>query len=358
MNLSDFHFDLPEELIARFPAEQRDASRLLHLDADGTIVDRQFTDLIDLLSPNDCLIFNNTKVIPARLLGNRDTGGRVELLIERILGPGTVLSQVKSSNPLKPGSVIHVGEFKLVTVERREAFYLLQSDDSEVSVLDILNQQGHIPLPPYIDREDTEFDYERYQTVYAQKEGAVAAPTAGLHFSERMFQSLTDKGIEWDFVTLHVGSGTFAPVRVNNIKEHKMHSEWFDVPQSVVELVNKTRARNGRVVAVGTTSVRSLETASRSGELVAMSDETDIFIYPGFKFNTVDALVTNFHLPESTLILLVSAFSGKEPILRAYRHAVERQYRFFSYGDAMFLERNESAVKESAAKESEVSGGI
>ncbi len=343
MYLSDFHFDLPEELIARFPAEKRDASRLLHLSSAGNIIDRQFTDLVDLLEPNDCLIFNNTKVIPARLLGNRETGGKVELLIERVLDTQTVLSRVKSSNPLKPGSLITVGDFQIVTVERRDQFYVLESADKQTTILEILDKQGHMPLPPYIDREDTEFDAERYQTVYAQKEGAVAAPTAGLHFSEQKFERLSEKGIEWDFVTLHVGSGTFAPVRVDNIKEHKMHSEWFDVPESVVSLVKKTQQQGGRVVAVGTTSVRSLETASRSGKLEAMTGETDIFIYPGFKFNTVDALVTNFHLPESTLILLVSAFSGKEQILSAYRHAVDRKYRFFSYGDAMFLERNNNA---------------
>jgi S-adenosylmethionine:tRNA ribosyltransferase-isomerase len=343
MNLSDFHFDLPDELIARFPAEKRDASRLLHLDASGTVFDRQFADLVELLQPNDCLIFNNTKVIPARLYGNRETGGRVELLIERVLDTQTVLSQVKSSNPLKPGTIISVGNYQIVTKERRDQFYVLQSASEQVSMVEILDKHGHMPLPPYIDREDTEFDNERYQTVFAQKEGAVAAPTAGLHFSEQVFERLQEKGVSWDFVTLHVGSGTFAPVRVDNIKEHKMHSEWFEVPDSVVDLVEKTRARGGRVVAVGTTSVRSLETASLSGKLQAMTGETDIFIYPGFKFNTVDALVTNFHLPESTLILLVSAFSGKEPILRAYRHAVDHKYRFFSYGDAMFLERNEAA---------------
>lgn len=343
MNLSDFHFDLPDELIARYPAEKRDASRLLHLDSAGVVTDRQFTDLVDLLRPEDCLIFNNTKVIPARLMGTRETGGKVELLIERVLDAQTVLSQVKSSNTLKPGTIISVGDYKIVTEERREQFYVLRSASEQVSIIEILDNQGHMPLPPYIDREDTEFDTERYQTVYAQKEGAVAAPTAGLHFSEQIFERLQKKGVKWDFVTLHVGSGTFAPVRVDNIKEHTMHSEWFDVPDSVVTLIEKTRARGGRVVAVGTTSVRSLETASQSGKLQAMTGETDIFIYPGFKFRTVDALITNFHLPESTLILLVSAFSGKEPILSAYHHAVEHKYRFFSYGDAMFLERNDGA---------------
>ncbi len=342
MQLSDFHFDLPDELIARYPAEKRDASRLLHVSVDGKLSDRQFSDIVDLVNPEDCLIFNNTKVIPARLFGTRESGGKVELLVERVLSEFEFLSQVKSSNKLKPESKILVGQQQITVLGREGMFYRLKVDES-TPVLQVLDDLGRMPLPPYIDRTDTEFDAERYQTIYAQEAGAVAAPTAGLHFSERLFEHLKAKGVSWDFVTLHVGSGTFAPVRVENIKEHKMHSEQFQVSASVVEKVKQTRRQGGRVIAVGTTSVRCLESAAVSGDIEATSGDTDIFIYPGYKFRCVDALVTNFHLPESTLMMLVSAFSGKEPIMSAYRHAVAQQYRFFSYGDAMFLERNPAA---------------
>ena len=341
MKLSDFTFELPDELIARYPAESRSGSRLLVMNGQtGDIQHRQFSDLLDALNPEDCLIFNNTRVIPARLYGKRDSGGKVELLTERVLDQHQILSQVKASNTLKPGTLIHISEqFAFVVEGRQEQFYLLKTASADYSVMEVLEQQGHIPLPPYIDREDEQFDSERYQTVYAQEAGAVAAPTAGLHFSEDLMQAMADKGVEYDFVTLHVGSGTFAPVRVDNVLEHKMHSEVYEVPQSVADLVAKTKARGGRVVAVGTTSVRCLETASANGALEAACGETDIFIYPGYEFKTVDALLTNFHLPESTLIMLVSAFATKEYTLKAYHEAVEQAYRFFSYGDAMFIEQ-------------------
>ncbi len=340
MLLSEFAFDLPDELIARFPAEQRDQSRLLEIGQNHELIDRSFADIVDLISPNDCLILNNTKVIPARLLGQRESGGKVELLIERVEDNQHFLAQVKSSNALKPGTIVHVANEKFEAVERVNNFYRFVWHNTQASDLfDVLNHIGHIPLPPYIDRNDSDFDVVRYQTIFADQKGAVAAPTAGLHFSEAIFEALKEKGVEWDFVTLHVGSGTFSPIRVENVLEHKMHSERFTVPQSVVDLVHKTKARGGRVFAVGTTSVRSLESAAQQGELVASSGETDIYIYPGFEFKVVDSLITNFHLPESSLMLLVSAFAGKEPIFKAYRHAVEQQYRFFSYGDAMLLHR-------------------
>ena len=349
MQLSDFQFDLPDELIARYPTEQRDASRLLHLNATADIYDRQFSDIVDLVGPNDCLIFNNTKVIPARLLGTRESGGKVEILIERVVSDDEIISMVKASNAPKPGTLIKVGGYQLEVTGRDGQFFKITSLDKSTSVMSIIEQHGHMPLPPYIDRDDTEFDAERYQTVYAKEAGAVAAPTAGLHFTEQVFENLKHKGVSWDFVTLHVGSGTFAPVRVDNIDEHQMHSERFSVPESVVTLVNRTKQQGGRVIAVGTTSVRCLESAVISGSLLATSGDTDIFIYPGYQFKVVDGLVTNFHLPESTLIMLVSALCGKDNILNAYQHAVDNRYRFFSYGDAMFLEPQRLATERASS---------
>jgi len=342
MKLSDFSFDLPDELIARFPTESRDASRLLHVNSVGAINDLNFIDIVNLVRPNDCLIFNNTKVIPARLLGKRESGGKVELMLERMTGEYECLSLVKSSNRLPIGAKVIIEDVTLEVLERVGQFYRFVVAGNQRSILDVLNHYGHIPLPPYIDRSDTEFDAERYQTIYAKEEGAVAAPTAGLHFTSEVFDALKSKGVKWDFVTLHVGSGTFAPVRVESIQDHQMHSECYSVPDSVVELVRETKSKGGRVIAVGTTSVRCLESASQAGALQAQSGETDIFIYPGYQFKCVDALVTNFHLPESTLIMLVSAFCNRSSILTAYRHAVEQKYRFFSYGDAMFLEKADS----------------
>ena len=342
MRRSDFQFELPSELIAQYPTEQRPASRLLHLQADtGQIMDRQFSDFPSLLQPGDLLVLNDTRVIPARLLGQKDSGGKVEILVERLLGADQLLAHVRASKSPKPGRRLLFDEGVEAEVVRREGdFFVLKFRDggqSEANVAAILDRLGHMPLPPYIEREDITADRERYQTVYARQQGAVAAPTAGLHFDEPMLQQLQQQGVETVFVTLHVGAGTFQPVRVDEIGEHQMHSEWMQLSDEVVQAVRNTRARGGRVIAVGTTSVRCLETAARDGELAAYTGETDIFITPGYRFRVVDALLTNFHLPESTLLMLVSAFAGHDNIMRAYRHAVAERYRFFSYGDAMFI---------------------
>ena len=346
MRRSDFQFELPSELIAQYPTEQRAASRLLHLQADsGQIFDRQFAEFPSLLRAGDLLVLNDTRVIPARILGKKDSGGQVEVLVERLLGADQVLAQVRASKSPKPGRRLLFDEAVEAEVIKREGeFYVLKfsdKDNPEAEVATILDRLGQMPLPPYIDREDSKTDRERYQTVYASQQGAVAAPTAGLHFDEDMLEEIKQQGIEIAFVTLHVGAGTFQPVRVDDIAEHKMHSEWMQLSEDVVEAVSNTRARGGRVIAVGTTSVRCLETAALGGELTASSSETDIFITPGFQFRVVDALLTNFHLPESTLLMLVSAFAGHENIMCAYRHAVEERYRFFSDGDAMFIESKE-----------------
>ncbi|MCW9088179.1 MAG: tRNA preQ1(34) S-adenosylmethionine ribosyltransferase-isomerase QueA [Gammaproteobacteria bacterium] len=338
MQRSDFFYELPDELIAQRPAVERRGSRLLVLDgASGGMEDRQFTDLPDLLRPGDLLVFNDTRVIPARLFGRKESGGAVEVLVERITGEQTVLAHLRASKSPRPGSWLTLEEGIAVEVSGRDgALFALRFP---APVLELLKQYGRMPLPPYIEREAGESDAERYQTVYARKEGAVAAPTAGLHFDEAMLAHLDEMGVESAYVTLHVGAGTFQPVRVDDIREHHMHSEYIEVPQAVVDAVAATRARGGRVVAVGTTVVRSMESAARAngGELAVYSGETDIFIYPGYQFRVIDALVTNFHLPESTLLMLVSAFAGYEQTMAAYRHAVEQRYRFFSYGDAMFL---------------------
>lgn len=338
MNVSDFHFDLPDELIARYPLRERSASRLLCLDGTtGDTEHRVFSELPDLLEPGDLLVFNDTRVIPARLYGKKETGGQVEILVERITGEYDLIAHVRASKALKEGQrVILEDGCALSMTGRTGALFHLESKMGE-PVLELLERIGHMPLPPYVDRPDESADRERYQTVYAREAGAVAAPTAGLHFDQAVLESLKARGIESTFVTLHVGAGTFQPVRVDRLDEHVMHSEIVHVPESAVQAVNRARDRGGRVVAVGTTSVRSLESASRGGELKAYQGETDIFIYPGYRFQTVDALVTNFHLPESTLIMLVSAFAGYEKLMQAYHEAVAEQYRFFSYGDAMFL---------------------
>ncbi len=336
MRRQDFHFDLPPELIAQQPTAERPASRLLHLErAGGGLHDRQFRDLPALLRPGDLLVLNDTRVIPARLWGRKETGGRVEVLVERPLDERRVLAHVRASKSPQPGTrlVFEQGVTAEVTGREADLFRLAFNRP----VMAVLEAQGHMPLPPYIEREDTERDAERYQTVYARHPGAVAAPTAGLHFDEALLDALAARGIEQARITLHVGAGTFQPVRVEDIREHRMHSEWLRVPQAVVEAVQRTRVRGGRVVAVGTTVVRSLETAAQGGELQPFEGETDIFITPGFRFRAVDALITNFHLPESTLLMLVSAFAGHETVMRAYRHAVAQRYRFFSYGDAMFI---------------------
>lgn len=338
MQRSDFHYRLPDELIAQRPAAERRGSRLLCLDGqDGTLADRQFADLPGLLRPGDLLVFNDTRVIPARLFGKKESGGAVEVLVERITGEQEVLAHVRASKSPKAGSWLTLEENVEVEVTGRDgALFALRFPGP---VLELLKRYGRMPLPPYIEREAGEADAERYQTVYASKEGAVAAPTAGLHFDEAMLAHLNEMGVESAYVTLHVGAGTFQPVRVDDIREHHMHAEYIEVPESVVEAVERTRARDGRVIAVGTTVVRSLESAAQAhgGTLAAYSGETDIFIYPGYEFLVIDALLTNFHLPESTLLMLVSAFAGYDHVMAAYRHAVEQRYRFFSYGDAMFL---------------------
>ncbi|RRU71385.1 tRNA preQ1(34) S-adenosylmethionine ribosyltransferase-isomerase QueA [Stutzerimonas xanthomarina] len=339
MQVADFFFQLPDALIARHPLAERRASRLLVLEGEtGKLSHRNFADLLDHVRPGDLMVFNNTRVIPARLFGQKATGGKLEILVERVVGNRSVLAHVRSSKSPKAGSKILLdggGEAEMIA--RHDALFELEFDED---VLPLLERIGHMPLPPYIDRPDDAADRERYQTVYAQRAGAVAAPTAGLHFDEALLQTLRESGVETAYVTLHVGAGTFQPVRVERIEEHHMHREWLEVGQDVVDAVAACRSRGGRVIAVGTTSVRSLETAARDGELRPFSGDTDIFIYPGKSFHVVDALVTNFHLPESTLLMLVSAFAGYPETMAAYAEAVAQRYRFFSYGDAMFITRN------------------
>lgn len=341
MHISDFHFELPDELIARYPLTERNASRLLQLNGDnGAISHSKFDDILTLIKPEDLVVFNNTKVIPARFYGQKPTGGKVEFLVERIESETTAVVHLRSSNKTAAGTIITIGEHtQLEVLDRAEDLYRVSSN---TNFLELLYEYGHMPLPPYIDREDEQLDQERYQTVYAEHEGAVAAPTAGLHFTDEILAQLREQGTKIAYVTLHVGSGTFLPVRVDNIKEHKMHSEWIDIDADVVAQIKQTKTNGGRVIAIGTTSVRTLESAAASGELIATTGDTDIFIYPGYEFQVVDAMLTNFHLPESTLIMLVSAFSGKNHILNAYTEAVQEKYRFFSYGDAMFLTRQMS----------------
>ena len=345
MKVSEFQFDLPEALIARYPTKERTASRLMHLATTG-LSHLQFTDVVNLINPGDLLIFNNTRVIPARLLGQKATGGKVEVLIERIIDEHHVLAHVRASKSPKEGTQLLLeGKVEMEMVGRQDALFTLKLLNPE-PILEILEQYGHMPLPPYIDRPDEESDKERYQTVYNEKPGAVAAPTAGLHFDDVILKQLRDKGVNTEFVTLHVGAGTFQPVRVDNILEHQMHSEYAEVPQNVVDAIAKTKAAGKRVIAVGTTSVRSLESAAKAAlengtALAPFFSDTDIFIYPGYKFQVIDAMLTNFHLSESTLIMLVSAFAGKENVMRAYQEAIAQQYRFFSYGDAMFIEKNQ-----------------
>lgn len=342
MQLADFHFDLPPELIAHHPTAQRSGSRLLVMHRQsGALQHQRFTDLPQLLQPEDLLVFNNTRVIPARLFGVKASGGTLEVLLERVMTDNRVLAQVRGSKALKDG-----GSFRLqdsdgspveVRVVGRDGGFLELQFPPSLDLMGLFERVGHMPLPPYIKRADEIADRERYQTVYAEKAGAVAAPTAGLHFDEALLAALRDKGIRTANVTLHVGAGTFQPVRAANIAEHRMHAEYLEVDESVCSAVRECRARGGRVVAVGTTTVRSLETASQSGELQPFRGDTRIFIYPGYDFRSVDALITNFHLPESTLLMLVSAFSTREHILAAYEEAIRQRYRFFSYGDAMLM---------------------
>jgi len=338
MKRSSFDYYLPEHLIARYPLQERSASRLLCLDkTTGCIEHRHYGDLLEQVNAGDLLVFNDTRVIPARLYGTRDSGGKVEVMVERLLDDERCLAHVRISNKVRTGlEIFFENEASLKVVERKDDLFELISS-GKGSLLELLEQQGHMPLPPYIDRDDEALDRERYQTVYAKNLGAVAAPTAGLHFSQTLLDHLSHKGVQFAHVTLHVGAGTFQPVRVDNIKDHQMHAEYIDVSQQVCDKVNKTQMDGGRVIAVGTTSVRCIETAAQNGKLQPYQGDTDIFIYPGYQFQVIDALLTNFHLPESTLIMLVSALAGKDPVFNAYKAAVKENYRFFSYGDAMFV---------------------
>ncbi|QXP88512.1 tRNA preQ1(34) S-adenosylmethionine ribosyltransferase-isomerase QueA [Methylococcus capsulatus] len=342
---SEFHYDLPQNLIAQSPLPERSASRLLCLDgATGALEDKSFRDIEKLLCPGDLLVFNDTRVLPARLFGRKETGGAVEILLERLLGERLMLAHVRASKAPRPGTWLALeAEHRVRVVERDGDLFLLELAGEE-PLQTVLEQIGHMPLPPYITRPDTSADLERYQTVYATRPGAVAAPTAGLHFDTELLGRLRGAGIDMARVTLHVGAGTFQPVRTENLEDHRMHAEYCEVGPEVVKAVERARGRGGRVVAVGTTSMRSLETAASGGSLRTFSGETRLFIKPGFRFNCVDALVTNFHLPESTLLVLVCAFAGHRETLAAYRHAIAQAYRFFSYGDAMFVTPNEPAA--------------
>ena len=341
LTLDDFDFDLPPELIAQHPASERNASRLLHV-AAGTLRDRQFIDLPQLINPGDLLVFNDTRVIKARLYGQKDSGGKVEVMVERIVDARHAIAQIRASKSPKAGGRIVIENAFALSVtgrsgEQSEFFALELVGDGDLYAL--LEQHGHLPLPPYITHGAESDDETRYQTVFARHSGAVAAPTAGLHFDETMLATLAAEGAELAYLTLHVGAGTFQPVRVHDLAEHRMHRERFAIPSATVDAIARTRARGGRVIAVGTTSLRALEAAAQNGELAAGNAETDIFITPGYRFRVVDRLITNFHLPKSTLLMLVSAFAGTAAMRAAYLHAVAQRYRFFSYGDAMLLER-------------------
>jgi len=342
MQLSDFSFDLPDELIARYPLEQRSASRLLHLDAEGQYHDHQFTDILDLLNEGDLLVLNDTKVMKARLKGKRASGGAVEVLVERMMDQFIAHCHIKASNTPKAGAEVFIGPNAVkVTVQgRHENLFVVEFSQP---ILDVLDQYGALPIPPYFNREAEEIDTLRYQTVFNDptKLASVAAPTASLHFDEDLLKKLEEKGIQKTFVTLHVGAGTFLPVRTDNIENHIMHSEWCQVSDESMALIKATKERGNKVIAVGTTATRATESAAQAngGELKGWTGDTQIFIYPGYEFKVIDRLITNFHLPESTLLMLVSALSNRDNILNAYKHAVESKYRFFSYGDAMLIDQ-------------------
>ena len=353
MRRTDFTFDLPEKLIAQQPVAERTASRLLVLDGNtGKTEDKIFADLSELLQTGDVLVFNNTQVIPARLHGKKATGGKVEVLVERIVDDNIALAHVRASKSPKAGTELLFEQNIRAEVTGRDGDLFIIKFNTENTVLELLNKIGHMPLPPYIQRDDESFDQERYQTVYAEKPGAVAAPTAGLHFDDKMLQQLSDKGIEQIHVTLHVGAGTFQPVRADDLKDHHMHKEWIELTKENCERLNKAKKEGRRIIAIGTTSVRCLESAAlfsgmfedKKAELKPYTGETDIFITPGYEFKVIDALVTNFHLSESTLLMLVSAFAGYKNIQQAYQHAIQEKYRFFSYGDAMFLIKQENII--------------
>ncbi|NHB58738.1 tRNA preQ1(34) S-adenosylmethionine ribosyltransferase-isomerase QueA [Acinetobacter sp. 194] len=342
MQLSDFNFDLPDELIARYPLESRSASRLLHLKANGEYEDLHFTDILDQLNAGDLLVLNDTKVMKARLKGKRATGGAIEILVERIFDQTIAHCHIKSSNSPKAGAELFIGpdEVKVTVTGRHENLFIVEFTQP---ILQVLDQYGQLPIPPYFNREAEEIDTVRYQTVFNDptKIASVAAPTASLHFDEALLKKLDDKGIQKTFVTLHVGAGTFLPVRTTDIENHVMHSEWCDVSEATAQLIRDTKARGNKVIAVGTTATRAIESAAQAcgGHIGAWTGDTQIFIYPGYEFCAVDRLITNFHLPESTLLMLVSALSNRDNILNAYKHAVESKYRFFSYGDAMLIDK-------------------
>lgn len=340
MKVSDFEFELPPHLIAKYPTPARTDSRLMHLDAKtGVIAHYHFRDIAGLIAPEDLLVFNDTKVIPARMYGAKPTGGKVEILLERVIDDHNALVQIRSSKALKPDATILLDntQHQLTVTGRQDAFYELRFPAP--GVLQIANQVGHMPLPPYIDRADEIADQDRYQTVFAKNDGAVAAPTAGLHFDDALIDKMTEQGTRTTRLTLHVGAGTFQPVRVQDIEDHHMHTEQLHLKEDVCKAVKDCRKRSGRVIAVGTTSVRSLETASHTGVIEPFDGDTNIFIYPGYEFKSVDTMITNFHLSGSTLMMLVSAFAGSENIKNAYKVAIEEQYRFFSYGDSMLITR-------------------
>jgi S-adenosylmethionine:tRNA ribosyltransferase-isomerase len=343
MKTADFSYDLPQRLIAQAPLPERSASRLLCLDRrDGSVRDRMFRDLPDLLSPGDLLVMNDTRVIPARLFGRKETGGRVEMLVERIVSERRCIAQLRASKTPREGTVLILEDGARLTVTGRQgSFFVLELAGGNGDLAELVAEVGHMPLPPYIQREDRPEDRERYQTVYASTPGAVAAPTAGLHFDDRLLKKLADGGIETARVTLHVGAGTFQPVRTERVEDHVMHAEYLEVGESCVGAIEAARNRGSRVIAVGTTAVRSLETAAQHSDRqdvpAAWRGDSRLFIYPGYEFRVVDGMITNFHLPGSTLLMLVCAFAGTGETLAAYRHAVESGYRFFSYGDAMLI---------------------
>ena len=340
MDIDRFHYDLPAALIAQYPCRERTGSRLLGVSGQShDFRDMVFRDVVNLLAPGDLLVFNDTRVIPARILGRKTSGGQVEILVERVLGDAQVIVQISANRRPRVGQTLHLeADVKVIIESREQCFYRLRFGGAE-PVLSLLKRIGRTPLPPYIERQDTPQDRERYQTVYACNDGAVAAPTAGLHFDQPLLDALQGRGVELGFLTLHVGAATFQPVRERDIREHKMHAERVVISTELCDRVQATRARGARVVAVGTTTVRALETAAMPGGLRAFSGESSLFIYPGYEFKVVDAVVTNFHLPCSTLLMMMCAFAGTERVLGAYRHAVGSGYRFYSYGDAMFLER-------------------
>lgn len=333
-----FDYELPEHLIARYPAKERDQSRLLVLDRQKqALTNHIFSEIIDYIQAGDLVVFNNSRVMAARLFGQKETGAKLEFLIEKVVNDKFFISHIRANKAPKLNSVVEVADIKARVIEKNDGLYHIELIDG--NVWQLMAEHGHMPLPPYIKRQDETFDIERYQTVYSELLGSVAAPTAGLHFTKEILQKIKDKGADIAYVTLHVGSGTFKPVQTDDIHEHVMHSELIDVPQIVCDQINKAKSQGGRVIAVGTTSVRSLETAAANGngEMKAFYGESDIFLYPGKTFHVVDAMVTNFHLPKSTLIMLVSAFSSIDMIKKAYRHAIDDNYRFYSYGDAMFI---------------------